>query len=185
MIKFMNINNSVFKWFIKKSFPIFQRIGSYITMNHYHKPIPDARTLKEELWSNHYELIGIDIREKIQINLHYLLHFKFKWKYERFSRNKIMITYQSCVNNGAFESLESEILSSIIRYFKSKKIIWIEADNSTYLADQAILKDKEEEGDGCELMAIEPYQNYFMNIGFPGLSELIHDESRILERVFF
>lgn len=168
--------NSVFRWGIKKSFPICQRIGFHITPNHYYEPIPDTRALEDELWSNNSDLVGIDMREESQINLLYQFHSKFKGEYERFPRNKTSIPHQYYVNNGGFESVDGEILYCMIRQFKPKKIIEIGSGNSTYLAAQAVLKNKEEDGIECELIAIEPYPNDVLNIGFSALSELIPEE---------
>jgi hypothetical protein len=61
----------------------------------------------------------------------------------------------------------------MIRHFKPKKIFEIGSGNSTYLAAQAVLKNKEENGKGCELIAFEPYPNDVLRAGFPGLSKLI------------
>lgn len=80
--------------------------------------------------------------------------------------------YQYYVNNGSFESVDGEILYCMIRHFKPRKIFEIGSGNSTYLAAQAILKNKEE-GYECELIAFEPYLNDVLKAGFPGLSKLI------------
>jgi len=61
----------------------------------------------------------------------------------------------------------------MIRYFKPKKVIEIGSGNSTYLAAQALLKNKEEYGINAELIAIDPYPNNILRKGFPGLSKLI------------
>lgn len=168
--------NRVFRWSIKKSFPFFQRIGFHITMNHYYEPIPDTRTLVDELWSNNSDLVGIDMKEENQINLLCQFYSKFKEEYERFPRKETSIPYQYYVNNGGFESIDGEILYCMIRQFNPKKIIEIGSGNSTCLAAQAVLKNKEDNGSECELIAIEPYPNNVLNIGFPGLSELIPEK---------
>ena len=61
----------------------------------------------------------------------------------------------------------------MIRHFKPKRIFEIGSGNSTYLSAQAVLKDKEDNGHKCELIAVEPYPNDVLKAGFPGLSELI------------
>ena len=47
--KVKKVYNSFLRLFIKKSFPIWQRIGFHITPNHFYEPVPDTRTLKDEL----------------------------------------------------------------------------------------------------------------------------------------
>jgi len=45
-------------------FPLWERIGFYIIPNDFYQPIPDTRTLKDELWLRQSELIGIDMNEQ-------------------------------------------------------------------------------------------------------------------------
>ena len=160
---------------IKKSFPIWQKLGLHITPNHFYEPIPDTRTLKDEIWLNNSELVGININEDHQINYLHEVSSMFKEEYEAFpsDKNDIEIPSQYYVNNGGFESVDGEILYCMIRHFKPKRIIEIGSGNSTYLSAQAILKNKEENGQEYELIAIEPYPNAILKAGFPGLSELI------------
>ena len=172
MEKISKAYNYFLRLFIKKSFPIWQRMGFHVTLNHFYEPVPDTRTLREELWSKHSNMEGIEINEEGQINL--LSHFssKFKEEYEGFPRFKTSIPYQYYVNNGAFGSVDGEILYCMIRHFKPRKIFEIGSGNSTYLAAQAVLKNKEEGGHECELIAFEPYPNNVLKAGFPGLSKL-------------
>lgn len=172
-VKIARIYNAILRRFIKKSFPFWQKLGFHITPNHYYQPIPDTRTLKDDLWQKQSELVGIDINEEVQINLLSLFSSKFKEEYESFPRNKTSVPYQYYVNNGAIESVDGEILYCMIRHFKPKKIFEIGSGNSTYLSAQAVLKNKEDNGHECELIAFEPYPNDVLEAGFPGLSELI------------
>lgn len=158
----------------KKLFPLWEKLGFHITRNHFYEPIPDTRTLKDDLWEKQSELVGIDMNEEGQINLLSLFASKFKEEYESFPRNKTSIPYQYYIDNGAFESVDGEILYCMVRHFKPNKIFEIGSGNSTYLSAQAILKNKEEDNDyECELVAIEPYPNDILKAGFPGLSKLI------------
>ena len=160
--------------FIKKTFPIWERMGFHITRNHFYEPVPDTRTLGDDLWQKQSELAGIDINEEGQINLLSLFSSKFKEEYESFPRNKTSVPYQYYVNNGAIESVDGEILYCMIRHFKPKNIFEIGSGNSTYLSAQAILKNKEEKREyECELVSIEPYPNDILKAGFPGFSKLI------------
>jgi len=163
------IDNIIFK----KLFPLWEKLGFHITRNHFYEPIPDTRTLKDDLWEKQSELVGIDMNEEGQINLLSLFSSKFRKEYESFPRNT-SIPYQYYIDNGSFESVDGEILYCIIRHFKPKKIFEIGSGYSTYLSAQAILKNKEEDNDyECELVAIEPYPNDILKAGFPGLSKLI------------
>lgn len=161
--------------FIKRSFPIFQKIGLHVILNHFYEPIPDTRTLKDDLWSNNSNLVAININDEYQNQILSEFSSMFKEEYEVFplNKNEIEVPSQYYVNNGGFESVDGEILYSMIRSFKPKRIFEIGSGNSTYLSAQAILKNKEEKGHDCELIAIEPYPNDVLDAGFPALSKLI------------
>jgi len=162
------------KRIIKMMFLFWQRLGFHITPNHFYEPIPDTRTLKDDLWSKHSELVGIGLNEKKQLELLSLFVSKFKNEYDRFPKNKTSSPYEYYVNNGAFESVDGEILYCMIRHFKPRKIFEIGSGHSTYLSAQAVLKNrKEDDGYNCELVAIEPYPTEILKIGFPGLRKLI------------
>lgn len=157
----------------KKSFPFWQKLGFYIIPNHYYFPIPDTTTLKDNLWQKEYELVGIDINDKGQIDMLSNFSLKFKKEYESFPRNKTSVPHKYYINNGWFGSVDGEILYCMIRHFKPKKIFEIGSGNSTYLSAQAILKNKEDNDYECELVVFDPYPNEVLRAGFPGLSRLI------------
>ena len=153
-------------------FSLWERMGFHITQNHFYQPIPDTRTLKNELWLRQSELVGINMNEQKQIQL--LNQFlRFKDEYDTFPRNKTSKPYQYYLNSHNFFAVDAEILYCMIRNFKPKKIIEIGSGYSTYLSGQAILKNEEESGNKAELIAIEPYPNEVLRSGFPGFSKLI------------
>jgi len=153
-------------------FSLWERIGFHITPNHFYQPIPDTRTLKDELWLRQSELVGINMNEQKQIQL--INQFlRFKDEYDVFPKNNTSKPWQYYINNPNFGPVDAEILYCIIRHFKPKKIIEIGSGYSTYLSAQAILKNEEESGYGAELIAIEPYPNEVLESGFPGLSKLM------------
>ena len=134
--------NLFLNYFIKKSFRIWQKMGFHITPNHFYEPVPDTRTLGEGLWSKHSDMCGVEINEKRQINFLSQFSSKFKEEFECFPRFKTSVPYQYYVNNGTFGSVDGEILYCMIRQFKPRKIFEIESGNSTYLAAQAIQRNK-------------------------------------------
>ena len=168
---------STLDYFIKKTFPIWQSLGFHISLNNFYSPIPDTRTLKENLWSRHPELVGVDLNEKKQLELLSLFMSRFKIKYDKFPRNRTSTLHEYYVNNGFFGSVDGEILYCMIRRFKPRKIFEIGSGYSTYLSAQAILENREEDdGYECELVAIDPYPNDVSKAGFQGLSKLIPEE---------
>lgn len=61
-------------------------------------------------------------------------------------------------HNGAFEGADAGILYSMIRHFKSKRVIEIGSGNSTLMARIAIERNQAEDaGQACKHICIEPY----------------------------
>ncbi len=173
--KLSRIYQALLRQIIKKSFRLWQRLGVHITLNHFSQPIPDTRALRKELWLTRSDLVGIEINEQEQIKR--LAEFcKFKEEYERLPRKKTRIPYQYYINNEMFGSPDAEILYCMIRYFKPSKILEIGSGYSTCLSAQAILRNKEEDGRRCELIAIDPNPSTMLKAGFPGLSKLISSQ---------
>ncbi|WP_229393481.1 class I SAM-dependent methyltransferase [Methanosarcina sp. DH1] len=158
---------------LKKTFSLWQTLGLHITANHFYEPIPDTSTLNVNLWLKCSELVGIDFNEQEQIYLLSEFGLKYKEELDSFPRNRTECPYQYFSYNGAFESVDGDILYCMIRQFKPQKIIEIGSGNSTYLSAQAALKNKTEDGYECEMVSIEPYPNNVLKRGFPGLSQLI------------
>ncbi|MFA5156111.1 MAG: class I SAM-dependent methyltransferase [Candidatus Omnitrophota bacterium] len=162
-----------FIWRIWKiTFPFWQRLGLHVVPNHYNYPLPDIRGLRDDLWSRHSELPGINMNVENQIRL--LSRFTYiRPEYDGLPKEKTAIPHQYYINNGTFAAVDGEISYCMIRYFKPKIFFEIGAGNSTYLAAQAIVKNQEAEGVECELIACEPYPDNILKRGFPGLSRLI------------
>lgn len=160
----------------KSFFPLWEDKGYHVTPVHFYEPIPDTRTLRNDLWQKKSELVGIDLNEEYQIKLLSLFSSKFKEEYEKFPRSKTSVPYEYYVNNGGFESVDGEVLYCMIRHFKPNKIFEIGAGNSTYLCAQAILENQKDINYECELVAFEPYPNDILKGGYPGLSKLISAE---------
>lgn len=154
-------------------FNLFQKIGFHFTPVHFGSPIPDTRTLKDSLWTEQSEIIGLDLNEANQLKLLSTFSFKFMNEYQSFPQMRTDVAHQYYVNNGTFEAVDGEILYSMIRHFKPKKVLEIGSGNSTYLSAQAILKNTADCGNECELTSVEPYPNDVLRKGFPGLSQLI------------
>lgn len=140
-------------------FRVWERMGFHITLNHFYQPIPDTRSLREELWSRRSELVGLQMNERAQLRL--LEEFMgFKEEYDLLS------------SHPNFGPVDTEVLYCMVRYFKPRRIIEIGSGHSTRISAKAILRN-EEEGYSCELIAIDPYPDETLRHGFPGLSKLI------------
>jgi len=161
----------------KRLFHIWEKKGYHVTPVHFYEPIPDARTLSNDIWLKQSQLVGIDVNEQRQINLLGEFSSKFKDEYDRFPSHKTPVPYQYYIKNGQFESVDGEILYCMIRHFKPRRILEIGSGYSTCLSAQAILKNKEENNNyQCELVAIEPHPNEILKAGFAGLSRLLPEK---------
>ena len=160
------------------NFSFWQRRGVHIVPNHFYQPIPDTRTLKDELWDERSALAGLRMNLGRQLEL--LAHFaaEFKGEYEALPRERTAVAHQYFVNNKAFESVDAEILYCMIRHFKPRRIFEIGSGNTTYLSAQAVLKNEAESGKACDLVAFEPYPNEVLRAGFPGLSRLVETRAQ-------
>lgn len=54
---------------LRKAYPLFERVGIHVTPVHFYQPVPDTRTLGEELWTRRSELVGLDPRLDAQLRL--------------------------------------------------------------------------------------------------------------------
>ncbi|MFH1478162.1 MAG: class I SAM-dependent methyltransferase [Candidatus Omnitrophota bacterium] len=158
------------KWF----FSIWEKKGYHIVPISYYEPIPDTKTLKNDIWENPSELIGIGINEDKQLELLSMFSSRYKQEYDIFPEEKQSGSAGYYTKNNWFECVDGEIYYSMICHFKPKRIIEIGAGFSTLLAAKAILKNKEEDSSyNAELETIEPYPRGFLKKGFPGLTKSV------------
>jgi Methyltransferase domain len=157
---------------IKRLFPVFQRLGIHVVPNHYYEPVPDTSKLSADNWSRRSALVGINIDEKGQMELLTEFASKFKQEYDSFPLKKTGVPHEFSFENDSFGPVDAEVLYSMVRLFKPRKILEIGSGNSTYISAKAAVRNKEE-GSDCELVCIEPYPNAALRKGFPGMSRLI------------
>lgn len=157
-----------------KCYRIFERAGFHITPNHFYSPIPDSSTLTEELWKKESGLVGLDMNTNMQLKLLHEVFPQFREEFD-FPKTKdlSMQDHDFYLKNGSYEAGDAEVLHSMIRHFKPKKIVEIGSGFSTYLSAKACLINKEKDGIDSKLVAIEPFPNDVLKKGFPGLSALI------------
>jgi hypothetical protein len=170
----------------KQLFDVWENKGYHVTPIHFYEPIPDTRDLSEELWTRQSELSGIQIKD--QVILDRLLHFanQYRQEYTTIPTNKTDIPHQFYIRNGAFVSVDAEILYCMIREYKPRRVTEIGSGNTTYLAAQAIEANRQENPSyHCHLTAIEPYPVAILKQGFPGLTELVEKPIQSIPLPFF
>jgi hypothetical protein len=160
----------------RRLFPVWERMGFHVTLNHFYQPIPDTGRLRDELWSRESGLAGVDINEQRQIEL--IDQFlRFKSEYDTFPRDRPAEPWRYYQGNPHFGPVDAEVLYRMIRHFRPGKIVEIGSGYSTYVSAQAVLRNEEENGHRAELIAVEPRPNRVLRSGFPGLSRLIPERA--------
>jgi hypothetical protein len=137
----------------KENFEILESHGYHVTPVHYYYPIPDTRELTENILHRITELKGIDINEKAQLELLSYFAENYKNEYDRIPKEKTSIASEYYIHNGAFDSVDGEMLYCMIRHFKPRTIFEIGSGYSTCLAAQASLEN-EKNGFPMELHAL-------------------------------
>ncbi len=152
-----------------------QKLGIHLVENHFYEPIPDTRKLNESLWRNNSEMIGLNINEKKQLELLSFFSARYKQEYSQFPKQQTPSkNHRFFLENGSYESVDAEILYSMVRFFQPRKILEVGSGFSTLISGQAIRKTKEENKNyDCELTVIDPYPTSVIERGFPELTKVI------------
>jgi hypothetical protein len=156
-------------------FHLAESLGLHILPTHFYSPMPVAPQLSSRLWEHPSTLPGIDMNDSGQLEL--LNAFsKFRQECDSLPVRKPAGSLQHAffLENGSYQSIDAEVLYSMVRHFKPRRICEIGSGNSTLLSAQAIAANrKDDSAYTCELTAIEPYPNEVLKAGFPGLTRLV------------
>ncbi len=177
--KFEIIKKRMLKSAYRTIFRVGEYFGVHITPNHFYFPIPDTRKLRNDLWKKRTEMVGISMNGASQLSLLYKFYTMYGKEYNSFpltekERGSVREYY---VNNNRFESVDGEILYSMVRYFKPSRVIEVGSGFSTLLIAQALQKNKTENKNyDFEFISIDPYPSKIFLNGLPGLSALIAKE---------
>ncbi|HEY2745671.1 MAG TPA: class I SAM-dependent methyltransferase [Polyangia bacterium] len=163
--------NQLHLW-IRRSFPLWQRLGVHVVPNHFYFPIPDTRTLDDRLWEERSELPGIDMRAPAQLQLLSELAAGFRAEYDALPRTPTGVAHEYHLDNGLFGPVDAEMLYAMIRKLAPKRIYEVGSGFSTYLAAQAVRKNEADGKTRSELVAFEPYPNPVLAAGVPGVTRL-------------
>ena len=170
--------------FMRYLFRLLQPFGLHLSRNHFYEPIPDTRKLKEDLWSQPSDVIGLDMNLPQQNALleevlpNYIDECKF-------SEEEPLVPHEFHLGNEFFEAADAEILHCMVRYFKPRRVIEIGSGYSTLVSARAAIMNEELDGSPTELICIEPYPNETITKGFPGLTKLIREPLQDMELSLF
>jgi len=141
--------------YLKSSYDFFVKLNWLPVPFHYFQPI-----IKKDMLPKNYDqiedpLIGIDLEIDNQLSL--LSKFRYNKELEEIPIEKTGRN-EPYYRNHHFRSGDAEILYSMIRYFKPRKIIEIGSGDSTLFMLSAIKQNDKEAGNDTELICIEPFE---------------------------
>jgi predicted O-methyltransferase YrrM len=139
-------------------FDYCQAQGLHILPVHFYTPIPDTSRLPESLWSQESELISIELNIDSAIDFLAKLSEYYQSEYAQFSFDSTFDKQQFYLNNSAYGCGDAEILYSMIRHFKPRRVIEIGSGMTTLIISQALRQNFCENPEkACNFLAIEPY----------------------------
>jgi predicted O-methyltransferase YrrM len=166
-------------------FPVWQEHGIHLTPVHFYQPIPDTRTLTDELWTKEHALVGVDMNDAIQLELLTQHFVEFREEYDTFPRQPTSVPHEYYFDNGQFGGTDALVLYCMVRHFKPSRIIEVGSGFSSRVAAQAALKNGT-----TQLTCIEPYhdgteRHEVLQRGFPGVASLIKEKVEDIDLAFF
>ena len=172
----LRVARSVRYRLVRRSFPLFEKLGVHLTLNHFYEPIPDTRDLPARLWRKRRDVPGVDMREEAQVSLAKKLGETYRAEFATFAERNTGTGHDYYLENGAITAGDAEALYGMTRMHKPKRIIEIGSGISTRLFATALKKNQEETGLTTHLTAIEPYPDSHLESGFPGLTRLLRQK---------
>lgn len=154
----------------------WEKHGFHVTPVHFYEPIPDTQSLPETLWSKPSELIGIDMKDSVQLDLLQNHFAKFRSEYESlsaepppgevwpFSRTDVLVAY------------------CMVRHFQPRRIIEVGSGFSSLVLGQAAAKNE-----NSALICIDPFPHQLVreNSRVPALGSVIESKVQEIGLAFF
>ncbi len=109
-------------------------------VHHYYQPVFNPHDLAETIWTKSDPLYGIDMNVEGQLDLAKVVHY-LRGELQAIPISEPSEGYSFFYNNNFFESGDAEILYSMVRHFKPKKVIEIGCGYSTRLTKRALDKN--------------------------------------------
>lgn len=139
-------------------FSVWEQSGYHVVPLYYESPIPPTSELRESLWLQPSGMCGIDLRDAAQLDLLDIFQSQYKSEYDAFPRSTSNNGQHFHLNNGWFEKVDAEILYSMVRHFRPRRIIEVGSGLTTTLSGQAIRRNQQDDSTyRCEFTAIEPF----------------------------
>lgn len=176
----------------KTFFHLWEAKGYHVVPVHYYEPVPDSRDFAPDIFERESALAGIEMNQKEQLSLLNEFCSQYKEEYCKFGYGSSERKEDFYFENGAFETVDAEILYCMVRHFKPKNIIEIGSGFSTRVTATAIRQNTTDDPEyQCELTCVEPYPKEWIseipevsrvlrskveNVSLETFSELSHND---------
>lgn len=139
-------------------FRFCQRLGLHVTPVDFSQPIPDTRTLGDELWARRSELPGVDMRDAAQLELLESLAARFRRDYDTFPRTRDAAG-NFHLGNRFFGPVDAEVLYSMVRHFAPRRVVEIGSGFSSLVIARALADAAAPGGRPAEFLTVDPHAN--------------------------
>ena len=162
------------------AFRTLEQYGFHVTPVDFYQPIPDTRTLDEELWQHTSELVGIDLNTEMQLELLTQQFPRFRKEYDALPHEQPPTAERFYLTNGMFDGTDALAYYCMIRHFQPRRIVEVGSGFSTRLAAEAALQNG-----ATSVIAVDPHPGEVVSRGFDGLTVLEQLCVEKLELAFF
>ena len=143
------------RWFSRRTFGLWQRLGLHVVPNHYYAPVPDTTTLPEALWRDRDTVAGIDLQEDQQrARIERLAGFSSEFD-QLAAKTGPAPGYRP--DNPSLLPADASAYYGLIRERGPKRIVEIGGGFSSLVARAAMQHNAKQSGVAGELTVIEPY----------------------------
>ena len=144
-------------------FDYAERHGLHITPVHYYTPIPDTRNLADDQADEPGHLPGVDLRIEQGLDLVARYAKAYRADYDKIPYENPAEPQRFHLSNSAYLCGDAEILYSMIRNLRPRRIIEVGSGFTTLLIHETITQLKRNDGNYvCEFTAIKPYPPQYL-----------------------
>jgi predicted O-methyltransferase YrrM len=140
-------------------FNFFERLGFHVTPVHFYQPIPDTRTLGAGPWLHRSELPGIDLRVGAQLELAEEFLSRYAQDYGRLATARDGAAGGYFLDNNYFGRVDAEVLYSMVRRFRPRRVIEIGSGFSSLVTVRALADAAADGAPPAEFLTIDPERN--------------------------
>lgn len=126
----------------------WQRHGFHVTPVHFYQPIPDTQALPDSLWSQPTELVGINMNDRVQLDLLQNHFTKLREEYRNFPAEP------PPGQQRPFRGIDALVAYCMVRHFQPRLIIEVGSGFSSVVLGQAAARNK-----SSALICIDPFPN--------------------------